>query len=126
MAGGGCRECHNITQAAYRQTPKGKAGRAKQQRNWAKKNPRVVQSILQKTLYGITLEEKERQVEKQGNACAICRKPFTEDDKPVTDHCHSTDKVRGQLCRNCNSALGLFGDNTTTLENAIAYLKETQ
>jgi hypothetical protein len=41
----------------------------------------------------------------------------------VIDHCHSTGKVRGLLCHNCNRALGLFQDNITMLNDAIKYLE---
>ena len=39
------------------------------------------------------------------------------------DHNHKTGVIRGVLCRNCNSALGLFQDDTEILEKAIRYLK---
>ena len=29
---------------------------------------------------------------------------------------------RGLLCKQCNSAIGLFGDSIDLLENAISYL----
>jgi len=45
--------------------------------------------------------------------------------KPI-DHCHSTNKVRGVLCNNCNTALGLVGDNISTLTNAVKYLQKHQ
>jgi len=40
------------------------------------------------------------------------------------DHSHITGKVRGTLCRACNTALGLFRDNTVLLSKAIDYLKQ--
>lgn len=53
--------------------------------------------------------------------CPICKRA----DKPlVTDHNHITDKVRGRLCTNCNTALGKFGDSEEMLTRAIEYLKE--
>jgi hypothetical protein len=36
--------------------------------------------------------------------CQICNVELT---KKCIDHCHSTNKVRGVLCNNCNTALGL-------------------
>lgn len=39
------------------------------------------------------------------------------------DHDHNTNKVRGLLCSNCNTALGKFKDDILILEEAIRYLK---
>lgn len=38
------------------------------------------------------------------------------------DHCHTTGKVRGVLCRKCNTAIGLFKDNPALLWKAAVYL----
>jgi hypothetical protein len=51
--------------------------------------------------------------------CQICDMELT---KKCIDHCHSTNKIRGVLCNNCNTALGLVGDNIDTLHKMIAYL----
>jgi len=51
--------------------------------------------------------------------CQICNVELT---KKCIDHCHSTNKIRGVLCNNCNTALGLVGDNIDTLHKMIAYL----
>ena len=42
--------------------------------------------------------------------------------KKCIDHCHSTNKIRGVLCNNCNTALGLVKDNRQTLQNMLQYL----
>ena len=52
-----------------------------------------------------------------------CQACGTTDRKLCIDHDHRTNKVRGLLCHNCNTALGLVGDNLSTLENLITYLK---
>jgi len=51
--------------------------------------------------------------------CQICDAELT---KKCIDHCHSTNKIRGVLCNNCNTALGLVGDNTQILQSMIEYL----
>ena len=43
--------------------------------------------------------------------------------KCKVDHNHSTGEVRGLLCARCNTAMGLFGDSLSLMENAINYLK---
>ena len=40
------------------------------------------------------------------------------------DHNHTTKKVRGLLCNNCNAALGFAKENVATLELLIKYIKE--
>lgn len=52
------------------------------------------------------------------STCEICD---TVEDL-VVDHCHETGKVRGTLCRRCNSALGMFQDNPDILERGRMYL----
>jgi len=55
--------------------------------------------------------------------CQICNVELT---KKCIDHCHSTNKVRGVLCNNCNTSLGLVGDNISVLEEMIKYLQKHQ
>lgn len=80
-------------------------------------------------VYGITKDEVQKIADKQGGVCAICNtEGFTmatyHKNKLCVDHCHTTGKVRGLLCHNCNRALGLLQDNTDNLKRAIEYLKE--
>ena len=51
--------------------------------------------------------------------CQICNVELI---KKCIDHCHTTNKIRGVLCNNCNTALGLVGDNIATIESMIKYL----
>lgn len=52
--------------------------------------------------------------------CEICN-----NELPLAvDHCHSTERVRGLLCSNCNTGLGQFKDNIKLLKHAIKYLEE--
>src|SRR5262249_5020849 len=71
--------------------------------------------------YGISLLEYELRLALQNGACAICKK------KPkgllCVDHCHLTGKVRGLLCRKCNSALGFSGDDATRMQAGADYLR---
>lgn len=70
--------------------------------------------------YGITIEEFEAMKTKQNNLCAICQLDFVK--TPHVDHCHETGLVRGLLCSNCNTAIGLMNDSPQILERAIHYL----
>ena len=52
-------------------------------------------------------------------ACDICG---SRPGKLHLDHCHTTGKYRGLLCKPCNLALGHFRDNVDALRRAIDYL----
>lgn len=65
--------------------------------------------------------EYHKLLSESNNCCNICNRIL---DKKCIDHCHTTNKVRGILCNNCNTALGLVGDNIQTLESMIKYLKK--
>lgn len=74
--------------------------------------------------YGISIEEYNAILERQGGGCAICEaKPEDGRNRFAVDHCHATGKVRGVLCHGCNGALGKFGDSIAGLMKAIEYLK---
>lgn len=70
--------------------------------------------------YGITPECHTQMINNQKNRCLICE---NECSKLYVDHNHNTGKVRGLLCRPCNSLLGFAKDNQTILQKAIDYLK---
>lgn len=78
--------------------------------------------------YGMTLEEVGVMFEKQHGRCLICSVEMALPDgaspsnDAVVDHHHGTGKVRGLLCRNCNSGIGLLGDDASRLRMAAAYL----
>lgn len=57
--------------------------------------------------------------------CKRCKisKSLEEFHKKLSvDHCHKTGKVRGLLCSNCNTAIGLLKEDINVLKNAINYL----
>ena len=67
----------------------------------------------------LTYEEYCRVKEHQHNKCAICNKEAKRFD---IDHDHKSGKVRGLLCRNCNTAIGMFHENTEFMKKSIDYL----
>jgi len=73
---------------------------------------------------GLTKERYDVAFEIQKGLCAICQKPSKDNQSLAMDHNHKTNEFRGLLCKECNRALGLFGDNIDTLTNAVTYLKE--
>jgi hypothetical protein len=60
-------------------------------------------------------------ISKQGGYCAICSNLMT---NKAVDHDHKTGKLRGILCYQCNSGLGMFKDNIETMKKAINYLEK--
>jgi hypothetical protein len=71
--------------------------------------------------YGITQEQYDDVLLKQGGVCAICeRSP----NKVVfhVDHSHETGAFRGLLCGSCNKALGMLKDDSEILIRASNYI----
>lgn len=83
-----------------------------------------------KRMYGITQQDYDKMLLEQNNQCAICGttepKGRHTSNYFVVDHCHNSGKVRKLLCHHCNTALGLVGDNISTLETMIKYLQKHQ
>jgi Recombination endonuclease VII len=70
--------------------------------------------------FGMSLLEYELRLALQNGACAICKK--TPRGLLCIDHCHVTGKVRGLLCRKCNSALGFYDDDPKLVQAGADYL----
>lgn len=88
------------------------------QRNWYRKNYKRQLGLKYRRLYGISPEELKILQEKQGGRCAICK-----NERPLNlDHDHKTNKVRGLLCQQCNTALGMLNDSPVLFQRAIDYL----
>lgn len=123
----------------YRQTrkawyEKNKEEVKKRAKDWAVKNKdRVKQSQAKnystekyrkysfKSRYGISTDEYNTFFQKQDGKCKICN--ITSEKRLYVDHCHTTGKIRGLLCQQCNTGLGMFKDNEDNLMKAIKYLK---
>lgn len=73
--------------------------------------------------YGVTREDVTQMLSDQGGSCAICSNKIDYTTAHL-DHCHASMKVRGLLCKGCNSGLGQFRDDIELLRKAILYLKE--
>ena len=91
-------------------------------------DPVVYRNAELQRRYGITQQDYEVMIAEQNNQCAICNatEPGGRHNSGyfVVDHCHTTGKVRKLLCHNCNTALGLVGDNTHILQSMIEYLQK--
>lgn len=68
--------------------------------------------------YGLSVSQYHSLIKSQGGRCAIC-----DEKKPlVVDHNHSTGKIRGLLCSDCNSGIGLLKDSVEVIRRAEGYL----
>jgi len=88
-----------------------------------------VSAAFLKYRYGISLDDFNAMKQEQDGKCAICLTQLeihpdssVRTKKVAVDHCHETGKVRGLLCANCNTGLGMFKDNHALLQAASEYL----
>jgi Recombination endonuclease VII len=126
--GGGCVYC-----AINRPTEAKKKARLKYEKSGkfkialAKRNARYNAGTGRNTKllkkYGITTEQYEQILQDQDHKCGICGLHENESScRLAVDHCHERNKVRGLLCSNCNTGLGLFKDSVEFLNKALEYV----
>lgn len=78
--------------------------------------------------YGISQEEYDLMLLSQDGKCAVCGKENSgrtqagEPSRMAVDHDHTTGKIRGLLCYQCNIALGMAHDDPALLLKLAAYL----
>jgi len=76
-----------------------------------------------KRKYGLSAETYNNLLASQNGGCAICGATECSSGAALAvDHCHRTGKVRGILCRDCNTTLGKFNDDRNRFFKAIEYL----
>lgn len=75
--------------------------------------------------YNLTLVEYNNKLKQQDHKCAICGTDEVDLDRSLcVDHDHETNAVRDLLCNACNTGIGMFKEDITILQKAIAYLKK--
>ena len=105
---------------------KGKFQPRKKSLEYEYQSPEYEKDRFLQRKFKITLKDYNRMFEEQNHSCAICLSKESKTDKNFhVDHCHSTNKVRGVLCNNCNLALGNAKDNTETIQKSIHYLENS-
>lgn len=78
-----------------------------------------------KSLYGINKLEYNVLLASQDNSCAICNTHVSQLNRGLfVDHDHSTGQVRGLLCHNCNTGIGMLKDDPKLLQNALWYFEQ--
>jgi len=91
-------------------------------KRWSRKNKARRKDNWLKNRYGLSLSEREQMEMKSGGRCYACGTEPGHNNLHV-DHCHDTGRVRGLLCRNCNSVLGYVYDSPEVLEYLAGYLR---
>jgi hypothetical protein len=96
-------------------------------RNRYHSNPKAAREATRngqlKRHYGISLAEYNMLLEQQNGVCAVCEQPCPTGRRLAVDHDHETGRVRGLLCRNCNSGIGYLGDTLSRVRKAVVYLE---
>jgi hypothetical protein len=73
--------------------------------------------------YGLSRQDYEALLARQGGACAICK--HSPSEPLVVDRARVDGKVRGLLCRRCKAAITCFHEDPDLLRQASAYQKTT-
>tara|TARA_R100001591_G_scaffold74288_2_gene82333 strand:+ start:1861 stop:2328 length:468 start_codon:yes stop_codon:yes gene_type:complete len=94
-----------------------KKKRAKYKREWN----RTLEVKARK--YKIGFEDFINLLSKCAGRCDICGEPLSQKNYSI-DHNHKNNKVRGILCRNCNTSLGFLKDSPSIVAEALKYLKD--
>ena len=74
--------------------------------------------------YGMTPEDYDNKLSSQNGVCALCKKKCPTGKPLAVDHNHDTGEVRGLLCTNCNTGIGLFYERIDLFEAAVLYLDQ--
>lgn len=80
-------------------------------------------------MFGVDQEGYQALLERQKDQCGICRIHISEYQRTTKrcavfsiDHNHSSGAIRGLLCNNCNTAIGLLKEDPVVIMNTLEYL----
>ncbi len=93
-------------------------------KEYRKKYPHIELKHRLRSKFDMSIEDYNTLLENQQGRCAICNRH--QDDltrRLAVDHCHQTNRIRGLLCTSCNSAIGILGDTTESLQKVVEYLR---
>jgi len=119
-----CKVCINEARRKYYKTSEGKEVSRKYQQKY-NKTPQGKKSRKKRNLkrtYGLSLDDYNVLLDKQGGRCAICGEKPNKRHLDV-DHDHDTKMVRGLLCNCCNFGIGYFKYDLEKMAKAIQYGK---
>lgn len=115
----------------YRKTPNGKRLKKIHDKKYREKNKDKIKTYNRINGHceaGIKRSEAIKILEKQNGKCDICGIDINfnieNNYSACIDHCHKTNKIRGALCRKCNSGIGFLNDDIDLLIKATKYLQK--
>ena len=125
VRGGWCRPCKNKYTKMWRKSHPEFVKRRNRLYYYSPSSEKKRRAYQLKRSFSITMDEYNALLNSQGGRCAICGSLGEEARyrRLCVDHNHVTNRLRGLLCRNCNSAIGLMGDDPDILRKAIEYLE---
>jgi len=86
-------------------------------------NPEKRRRNLLRHGYNISVPQYEALLAEQHGCCAICGTDACATGRHfAVDHDHTTGRIRGLLCVNCNQGIGKFKEQTDIMKRAIEYL----
>jgi hypothetical protein len=114
-----CRECHTDKEPKEFYWKDRKARR----KDTTCKRCRIIQQ-RERTL-GVTEEQYRKFASQQNHRCGICRSRLRSKryERFAVDHCHDTGKLRGLLCNNCNTAIGLLKHDPARILRAVEWVE---
>lgn len=130
-----CHECRDASRTA---------GYVLAPRSLAKSDPLVNRAMNLWRHYRMTIEEYDALRAHQGDRCAVCRRgqdAFAHRRPPgrprgdgtitqvhwlQVDHCHTTHRVRGLLCPDCNAAAARLHDSAERARGLADYLARAE
>jgi hypothetical protein len=126
-----CNSCRAEKQRAYwaslpieirRKRQMGLEAQKRYRENNLEKTKKIAREGHIRRKFGLTVEEYNAISFSQNEVCAICQQKCDTGYNLAVDHNHKTGKIRGLLCKNCNTSIGLLKEDIKVLENAIIYL----
>lgn len=118
-----CKECNRATaRRRYASDPERYSREARESRQ--RHRPTYRRYFL-KSAYGLTEAQVDAMLSDQNGRCAICQtdKFGGPGKRPHIDHNRITGKIRGLLCQQCNTALGLAQHSSERLRQMALYLE---
>lgn len=92
--------------------------------DWRRKNWVTANRRLKRR--GATQQIYDELYKAQRGCCAICSEPEEKFSWLCIDHDHTTGRIRGLLCPNCNRGIGLLKDSAELLQKAQHYLESAK